>query len=129
MKASCQIIESCWNKERAPVDTYIMGLATSIRERNDYEEQVHILIVTCPQMQKLAINKNKCICANTVLSFFFFFSVFVHISAKNIISIHSDVIHVNFVFHTFPYILWTCTSVFTPFNLISCYCNYIHSYG
>ncbi|KAG5044697.1 hypothetical protein AAZV13_06G012100 [Glycine max] len=39
MKASCQIIESCWNKERAPVDTYIMGLATSIRERNDYEEQ------------------------------------------------------------------------------------------
>lgn len=47
MKVSCQIIESCWNKERAPVDTYIMGLATSIRERNDYEEQVHILMVTC----------------------------------------------------------------------------------
>ncbi|GLT52926.1 hypothetical protein SLA2020_262340 [Shorea laevis] len=39
MKTSCQIIESCWTKERAPVDTYIMGLATSIRERNDYEEQ------------------------------------------------------------------------------------------
>lgn len=38
-KTSCQIIESCWTKERAPVDTYIMGLATSIRERNDYEEQ------------------------------------------------------------------------------------------
>ncbi|KOM42251.1 hypothetical protein LR48_Vigan04g244900 [Vigna angularis] len=38
-KASCRIIESCWEKERAPVDTYIMGLATSIRERNDYEEQ------------------------------------------------------------------------------------------
>ncbi|CAJ1973096.1 unnamed protein product [Sphenostylis stenocarpa] len=38
-KASCQIIQSCWNKERAPVDTYIMGLATSIRERNDYDEQ------------------------------------------------------------------------------------------
>ncbi|XP_027904487.1 phosphatidylinositol 4-kinase alpha 1 isoform X2 [Vigna unguiculata] len=38
-KASCKIIESCWEKERAPVDTYIMGLATSIRERNDYEEQ------------------------------------------------------------------------------------------
>ncbi|KAG5063266.1 hypothetical protein JHK85_004449 [Glycine max] len=32
-------IQICWNKERAPVDTYIMGLATSIRERNDYEEQ------------------------------------------------------------------------------------------
>ncbi|KAJ7978384.1 phosphatidylinositol 4-kinase alpha 1-like [Quillaja saponaria] len=39
MKTSCQIIESCWTKERAPVDTYIMGLATSIRERHDYEEQ------------------------------------------------------------------------------------------
>ncbi|KAI4295546.1 hypothetical protein L6164_035584 [Bauhinia variegata] len=39
IKASCQIIESCWAKERAPVDTYIMGLATNIRERNDYEEQ------------------------------------------------------------------------------------------
>ncbi|KAL4615716.1 hypothetical protein ACB092_07G146600 [Castanea dentata] len=39
MKTSCQIIESCWTKERAPVDTYIMGLATSIRERNDYDEQ------------------------------------------------------------------------------------------
>ncbi|KAF7810902.1 phosphatidylinositol 4-kinase alpha 1 [Senna tora] len=38
-KASCQIIESCWTKERAPVDTYIMGLAASIRERNDYDEQ------------------------------------------------------------------------------------------
>ncbi|KAM1348849.1 hypothetical protein PS2_003026 [Malus domestica] len=40
MKTSCEIIESCWTKERAPVDTFIMGLATSIRERNDYEEQV-----------------------------------------------------------------------------------------
>ena len=42
-KTSCQIIESCWTKERAPVDTYIMGLATSIRERNDYEEQVVLI--------------------------------------------------------------------------------------
>ncbi|XP_050146495.1 phosphatidylinositol 4-kinase alpha 1-like [Malus sylvestris] len=40
MKTSCEIIESCWTKERAPVDTFIMGLATSIRQRNDYEEQV-----------------------------------------------------------------------------------------
>nr|XP_011464124.1 PREDICTED: phosphatidylinositol 4-kinase alpha 1 [Fragaria vesca subsp. vesca] len=39
LKTSCVIIESCWTKERAPVDTFIMGLATSIRERNDYEEQ------------------------------------------------------------------------------------------
>ncbi|XP_010527598.1 PREDICTED: phosphatidylinositol 4-kinase alpha 1 isoform X2 [Tarenaya hassleriana] len=40
LKTSCEIIESGWAKDRAPVDTFIMGLATSIRERNDYEEQV-----------------------------------------------------------------------------------------
>ncbi|KAG5391470.1 hypothetical protein IGI04_021433 [Brassica rapa subsp. trilocularis] len=39
-KTSCEIIESGWSKDRAPVDTFIMGLASSIRERNDYEEQV-----------------------------------------------------------------------------------------
>ncbi|KDP46231.1 hypothetical protein JCGZ_10071 [Jatropha curcas] len=39
MKTSCQIIESGWTKDRSPVDTFIMGLATSIRERNDYDEQ------------------------------------------------------------------------------------------
>ncbi|XP_042499214.1 phosphatidylinositol 4-kinase alpha 1-like isoform X2 [Macadamia integrifolia] len=39
MKTSCEIIEFGWSKDRAPVDTYIMGLASSIRERNDYEEQ------------------------------------------------------------------------------------------
>lgn len=39
MKTSCQIIELGWTKDRAPVDTFIMGLATSIRERIDYEEQ------------------------------------------------------------------------------------------
>jgi hypothetical protein len=54
-KASCQIIESCWTKERAPVDTYIMGLATSIRERNDYGEQVHIIVPHISTMQKLII--------------------------------------------------------------------------
>ena len=45
MKTSCEIIESCWSKERAPVDTFIMGLAASIRERNDYDEQVGILLL------------------------------------------------------------------------------------
>ncbi|KAJ9152673.1 hypothetical protein P3X46_026216 [Hevea brasiliensis] len=40
MHTSCQIIESGWTKDRSPVDTFIMGLATSIRERNDYDEQV-----------------------------------------------------------------------------------------
>lgn len=44
LKTSCEIIESCWAKERAPVDTFIMGLATSIRERNDYEEQVGCMV-------------------------------------------------------------------------------------
>ncbi|CAD5315026.1 unnamed protein product [Arabidopsis thaliana] len=39
-KTSCEIIESAWAKDRAPVDNFIMGLASSIRERNDYEEQV-----------------------------------------------------------------------------------------
>ncbi|CAK7329726.1 unnamed protein product [Dovyalis caffra] len=39
MKTSCQIIESGWTKDRAPVDTFISGLASSIRERNDYDEQ------------------------------------------------------------------------------------------
>lgn len=39
----CEIIESCWTKDRAPVDTFIMGLATSIRDRNDSEEQVGCL--------------------------------------------------------------------------------------
>ncbi|WCJ33867.1 Phosphatidylinositol 3- and 4-kinase family protein [Euphorbia peplus] len=39
MNTSCQIIESGWAKDRSPVDTFIMGLATSIRERNDFDEQ------------------------------------------------------------------------------------------
>lgn len=39
LKASCEIIEYGWTKDRAPVDTFIMGLATSIRERHDYEEE------------------------------------------------------------------------------------------
>ncbi|KAJ8767237.1 hypothetical protein K2173_013634 [Erythroxylum novogranatense] len=40
VKTSCQIIESGWSKDRAPIDTFIMGLAASIRERNDYDDQV-----------------------------------------------------------------------------------------
>ncbi|XP_039035468.1 phosphatidylinositol 4-kinase alpha 1-like [Hibiscus syriacus] len=39
LKTCCEIIESGWAKDRAPIDTFIMGLATSIRERNDYVEQ------------------------------------------------------------------------------------------
>ncbi|GMJ06801.1 hypothetical protein like AT1G49340 [Hibiscus trionum] len=40
LKTCCEIIQSGWAKDRAPIDTFIIGLATSIRERNDYEEQV-----------------------------------------------------------------------------------------
>ncbi|KAK8562792.1 hypothetical protein V6N13_018647 [Hibiscus sabdariffa] len=40
LKTCCEIIESGWARDRAPIDTFIMGLATSIRERNDYVEQV-----------------------------------------------------------------------------------------
>ncbi|KAF5787480.1 putative 1-phosphatidylinositol 4-kinase [Helianthus annuus] len=39
LKTSCEIIEYGWTKDRTPVDTFIMGLATSIREQNDYEEK------------------------------------------------------------------------------------------
>ncbi|XP_059647700.1 phosphatidylinositol 4-kinase alpha 1 [Cornus florida] len=39
LKTTCEIIEYGWSKDRSPVDTFIMGLATSIRERNDYEEE------------------------------------------------------------------------------------------
>ncbi|KAJ4973006.1 hypothetical protein NE237_006180 [Protea cynaroides] len=39
MKTSCEILEFGCSKDRAPGDTFITGLATSIRERNDYEEQ------------------------------------------------------------------------------------------
>ena len=50
-KTSCEIIESGWDKDRAPVDTFIMGLASSIRERNDYEEQV--TLVLAPNVEKI----------------------------------------------------------------------------
>ena len=38
MKTSCQIIESRWAKDRG--DTFVLGLATSIHKRNDYDDQV-----------------------------------------------------------------------------------------
>ncbi|XP_042443658.1 phosphatidylinositol 4-kinase alpha 1-like [Zingiber officinale] len=38
-KLCCEIIEFGWSKDRALVDTFVMGLASCIRERNDYEEQ------------------------------------------------------------------------------------------
>ncbi|KAK4747747.1 hypothetical protein SAY87_014333 [Trapa incisa] len=40
MKTSLEVIEYGWSRDRAPVDTFIMGLAASIRERIDHDEQV-----------------------------------------------------------------------------------------
>ncbi|GAB2267297.1 Phosphatidylinositol 4-kinase alpha 1 [Dionaea muscipula] len=39
LKACCEIIEFGWNKDRTPIDTFILGLATNIRERNEYDEK------------------------------------------------------------------------------------------
>ena len=44
LKTSCEIIEFGWSKDRAPVDTFILGLATCIRVRNDYDEEVSLSI-------------------------------------------------------------------------------------
>ncbi|KAM7479286.1 hypothetical protein LguiA_027499 [Lonicera macranthoides] len=38
LKTSCEIIEFGWSKDRAPVETFVTGLAASICEQNDYEE-------------------------------------------------------------------------------------------
>lgn len=38
-KLCCEIVEFGWSKDRALVDTFIMGLAACIRDRHDYEEQ------------------------------------------------------------------------------------------
>nr|GLL33491.1 phosphatidylinositol 4-kinase alpha 1-like [Ipomoea trifida] len=42
LKTSCEIIELGWQKDRSPIETFIMGLATSIRERNDYGEEIEV---------------------------------------------------------------------------------------
>lgn len=47
LKTSCEIIDYGWTKDRTPVDTFIMGLAASIREHNDYEEQVGCFLNRC----------------------------------------------------------------------------------
>ncbi|KAG9151394.1 hypothetical protein Leryth_025147, partial [Lithospermum erythrorhizon] len=39
LKTCCGIIEFGWSKDRSPVDTFIMGLASSIREHDDYGEE------------------------------------------------------------------------------------------
>lgn len=40
LKTSCEIIQFGWNKDRSPVDTFIMGFP--ICERNGYEEEVSL---------------------------------------------------------------------------------------
>ncbi|KAF2593101.1 hypothetical protein F2Q70_00042724 [Brassica cretica] len=40
IKICCKMIESCWTNRRALVDSFIVGLASRIRVKNDYEEQV-----------------------------------------------------------------------------------------
>ncbi|GAB4837929.1 Phosphatidylinositol 4-kinase alpha 1 [Ancistrocladus abbreviatus] len=39
LRTSCEIVEFGWSKDRAAVDTFIMGLAATIRERNDYNDE------------------------------------------------------------------------------------------
>lgn len=71
LKACCQIIESCWTKDRAPLDTFILGLSTSIRERNDFDEQVDKEKQTVPALQlnviRLLADLNVAICKPEVL--------------------------------------------------------------
>lgn len=43
LKTSREIIEFGWTRDRTPVDSFITGIATSVRER--YEEQVVICTV------------------------------------------------------------------------------------
>ena len=43
LKTCCGIVEFGWNKDRSPVDTFIIGLATSTRERNEYGDEVGVI--------------------------------------------------------------------------------------
>nr|KAJ0200385.1 hypothetical protein LSAT_V11C600330990 [Lactuca sativa] len=55
LKTRCEITEYGWTKDRAPVDTFFMGLATRIREHNDYEEKVWFLCILSSKFYKLVI--------------------------------------------------------------------------
>ncbi|XP_077217572.1 phosphatidylinositol 3- and 4-kinase family protein [Tasmannia lanceolata] len=77
-KTSCEIIEFGWNKDRAPVDTFIMALAASIREKNDYEEQdgkekpgVPIVKLNVIRLLgDLSVSVNKCEVVDMILPLF-----------------------------------------------------------
>ncbi|OIT04706.1 PREDICTED: phosphatidylinositol 4-kinase alpha 1 [Nicotiana attenuata] len=49
LKTSCEIIQFGWNKDRSPVDTFIMGFP--ICERNRYEEEVEKEKQAAPSLQ------------------------------------------------------------------------------
>lgn len=49
LKTSCEIIQFGWNKDRSPVDTFIMGFP--ICERNGYDEEVERENHTAPSLQ------------------------------------------------------------------------------
>uniref|UniRef100_A0A1D1Y4R9 1-phosphatidylinositol 4-kinase n=1 Tax=Anthurium amnicola TaxID=1678845 RepID=A0A1D1Y4R9_9ARAE len=63
-KISCEIIEFGWSKDRALVDTFIMGLATCLRERNDYEEQDRKETQAVPVVQLNLIRLLADLCAS-----------------------------------------------------------------
>ncbi|KAK4341210.1 hypothetical protein RND71_039711 [Anisodus tanguticus] len=49
LKTSCEIIQFGWNKDRSPVDTFIMGFP--IGERNNYAEEVERETNAAPSLQ------------------------------------------------------------------------------
>lgn len=65
LKTSCEIIEFGWSKDRAPVDTFILGLATSIRGRNEYDEEVNCtacLLRHMPYVTRAELGQLACPC-------------------------------------------------------------------
>ncbi|KAI3781825.1 hypothetical protein L2E82_11851 [Cichorium intybus] len=68
LKASCEIIDYRWTKDRAPVDTFIMGLATSIRERSDYEEEQFLLYIRLLAELNVQVKKSEVV--DTILPLF-----------------------------------------------------------
>nr|XP_043623129.1 phosphatidylinositol 4-kinase alpha 1-like [Erigeron canadensis] len=78
LRTSCEIIEYGWTKDRTPIDTFIMGLATSIRENNDYEEKDTKDTKTVPVAQlnvirllaEINVQVNKAEVVDTILPLF-----------------------------------------------------------
>lgn len=73
LRTSCEIVQFGWSKDRAPVDTFILGLATSIRGRNDYDEEVtctpfaHLLQHNLTCFEDRVINLHVLCCLSVVL--------------------------------------------------------------